>query len=144
MLQCWYANQTLQSWRGPYQGVGNISGSAWMPYQPWNVVSPPFPGYVSGHATFSGTTAEMFKLWRGGNDTMDWAFTFHAGTSVLEPRRVAGEPGYIANVTDVPNSGPRSVGYVPAQVRRPSALRGGSETRDNEARVLWIVGVCLS
>ena len=71
---------------------------------------------AAGHATFGGATAEIFKLWNGGDDTMEWTFTFEAGTSVTEPRIVQGQPGYIAGVTDVPNSGPETVGYAPAQV----------------------------
>ena len=116
VIQCLYANQTINSWRGPYQGVGPIPGQNWFTYTTPGASSPPFPGYISGHATFSGATAEIFRLWNGGNDTLDWQYIYRAGTSLMEPRRVAGEPGFVAGVTDVPNQGPTTVGYVPAQV----------------------------
>lgn len=37
------------------------------------------------------------------------------GKSFVEPRRVAGESGYVAGVTDRPNRGPRSIGFSPAR-----------------------------
>jgi hypothetical protein len=51
---------------------------------------------------------------------MDWQYIFEPGTSLLEPRRLQGEPGFVAGLTDVPNSGPTTVGFVPAQVGLPS------------------------
>jgi hypothetical protein len=47
------------AWRGPYMGVGKRDLSTWQPYQPLDFVTPPFAGYVSGHATFSAAAAEV-------------------------------------------------------------------------------------
>jgi hypothetical protein len=117
-MQCTYQNQNILTWRGPYLGVGTMPGRNWFSYTTPGGSSPPFPGFVSGHATFSAATAELFKLWNGGNDTMDWQYIYRAGTSLMEPRRLAGDPLFVAGVTDVPNQGPATVGYVPAQVCR--------------------------
>lgn len=53
------ASRTARAWRGPYMGVGRRSLSSWQPFQPINFLTPPFSGYVSGHATFSSAAAEV-------------------------------------------------------------------------------------
>lgn len=40
-------------------GVGWILAENWMPYQQQTFVTPPFPGFVSGHSTFSRAAAEV-------------------------------------------------------------------------------------
>jgi hypothetical protein len=40
-------------------GVGWNLGEAWVPYQSRTFVTPPFPGYTSGHSTFSRASAEV-------------------------------------------------------------------------------------
>ncbi len=42
-----------------YQGVRWIYADSWVPYQRTNFVTPGFPGYVSGHSTFSRAAAEV-------------------------------------------------------------------------------------
>jgi hypothetical protein len=55
----------LRAWPGPpanttqYSGVKWIHGDAWSTYQQTNFVTPPFPGYISGHSTFSRSAAEL-------------------------------------------------------------------------------------
>jgi ASPIC/UnbV protein/VCBS repeat protein/uncharacterized protein DUF6851 len=55
----------IQAWRGnpndPSQvsGVGWILGGRWVPYQKATFVTPAFPGFVSGHSTFSRAAAEV-------------------------------------------------------------------------------------
>ncbi|MFO1452291.1 MAG: FG-GAP-like repeat-containing protein [Opitutaceae bacterium] len=46
-------------------GVGWMLASRWVPYQMSTFVTPAFPGYVSGHSTFSRTAAEVLTLLRG-------------------------------------------------------------------------------
>jgi len=48
-----YTNKQVNSWLGPGKGYGRVPGQKWQPYQALNVVTPPFPEYVSGHGTFS-------------------------------------------------------------------------------------------
>lgn len=42
-----------------YQGVRWLHADAWITYQRTNFVTPPFPGYISGHSTFSRSAAEV-------------------------------------------------------------------------------------
>jgi len=42
-----------------YSGVKWIHGDNWSTYQRRNFVTPPFPGYISGHSTFSRSAAEL-------------------------------------------------------------------------------------
>lgn len=44
---------SIQSWNG------DIQGEYWLPYQELNFVTPPFPDFVSGHSTFSATSARL-------------------------------------------------------------------------------------
>ncbi|MDO8365962.1 MAG: vanadium-dependent haloperoxidase [Saprospiraceae bacterium] len=62
------------AWKGPFRvndaktqtaGVGWILGENWFPYQPKTFVSPPFAGFVSGHAAFSHSAAEALSLLTG-------------------------------------------------------------------------------
>jgi hypothetical protein len=46
-------------------GVGWQLAERWMPYQASNFVTPPFPGYTSGHSTFSRATAEALTQFTG-------------------------------------------------------------------------------
>jgi hypothetical protein len=46
-------------------GVGWILATKWMPYQLSSFVTPPFPGYISGHSTFSRSAAEVLTMLTG-------------------------------------------------------------------------------
>lgn len=99
------------AWRGPYQGVDFMNASEWRPYQADNFLSPPFPGYVSGHSVFSSAAAEMMNLFFGSDlyrgPSCDIAFK---GNSLFEPKSNA-----IPGISDRPNRGPRTTGYSPAE-----------------------------
>lgn len=56
----------LMAWPGQpanpltqHSGVKWIHGDAWGTFQRTNFVTPPFPGYISGHSTFSRSAAEV-------------------------------------------------------------------------------------
>jgi hypothetical protein len=61
----------IRTWRGnprdPGQvsGVGWILGEQWVPYQKATFVTPAFPGFVSGHSTFSRAAAEVLAAYTG-------------------------------------------------------------------------------
>jgi membrane-associated phospholipid phosphatase len=62
----------LLSWPGQpanplttYQGVRWVPAEAWTTYQRSNFVSPAFPGYISGHSTFSRSAAEAMAAITG-------------------------------------------------------------------------------
>jgi len=42
-----------------FSGVKWIEGISWVPYQRASFVTPAFPGYISGHSTFSRAAAEV-------------------------------------------------------------------------------------
>ena len=73
-----YAGQTVESWQG------SIDGADWKPYQAANVVTPPFPEYISGHSVFSAAAAESLKLFTR-NDHFGGSVTIPAGSSRVEP-----------------------------------------------------------
>lgn len=62
------------AWKGPFAvadsvaqtaGVGWILAENWYPYQPKTFVTPPFAGFVSGHAAISHAAAEALTLLTG-------------------------------------------------------------------------------
>jgi hypothetical protein len=80
-----YRGKPVTSWLGPYQGYGTVPGEQWIPYQSPNVVTPPFPEYVSGHSTFSSAAAAILAQFTG-SDSFGASVTIEAGTSLFEPR----------------------------------------------------------
>lgn len=66
----------IRAWRGPnfianpatdVAGVGWILAANWWPYQRPTFVSPPFPGYTSGHSAYSRAGAEVMTLLTGSS-----------------------------------------------------------------------------
>ncbi len=64
----------IKAWRGPefisdpdtdVAGVGWILAKEWWPYQRPTFVSPPFPGFYSGHSTYSRAASELLTLLTG-------------------------------------------------------------------------------
>src|SRR5579883_557848 len=62
----------IQSWSGgptnpltQYSGVHWMQAADWLPYQKRTFVTPAFPGYVSGHSTFSRAAAEVLAAITG-------------------------------------------------------------------------------
>jgi len=60
------------SWPGPpsnpstqHSGVKWMHADSWIPYQRTNFVTPAFPGYFSGHSTFSRSAAEVLTALTG-------------------------------------------------------------------------------
>jgi hypothetical protein len=56
----------ISAWRGQpadplsqIGGVGWIPANSWLPYQRRTFITPGFPGYISGHSTFSRAAAEV-------------------------------------------------------------------------------------
>jgi len=78
LVRYFFAGKTLQGWAGPGKGVMDIPGDEWHPYSPAEFVTPPFPGYVSGHSCVSGGCAEMLKLFTG-SDRCGFVEPRHAG-----------------------------------------------------------------
>src|SRR5262249_16894238 len=62
----------------------NISGEQWMPYNPGSNLTPPFPGYFSGHSVFSRSSATVLQLCTG-SDTFGFTVVLPAGFGRVEP-----------------------------------------------------------
>lgn len=69
-------------------GVGWILAVDWVPYQAPTFVTPSFPGYVSGHSTFSRASAEVLTAITG-----DAYFPGGMGMQVYEPEGLDFEQG---------------------------------------------------
>ncbi|HEY0194280.1 MAG TPA: vanadium-dependent haloperoxidase [Kofleriaceae bacterium] len=78
-----FGGQTVIGYRGPGQGFGTIPSSQWHPYSPGSFVTPPFPGYVSGHSTVSGACARTIELFTG-SDRLG-VYHRHVAGSATEP-----------------------------------------------------------
>ncbi|QEG22843.1 vanadium-dependent haloperoxidase [Mariniblastus fucicola] len=78
LVRHYYKGKTIKGWRGPGKGVADILGDEWHPYSPSSFITPPFPGYVSGHSCISGGCAEILKLFTG-SDECGFVEPRHAG-----------------------------------------------------------------
>lgn len=58
-LKAWRAHEFINNVDVDEAGVGWILAENWMPYQRPSFVTPPFPGYISGHSTYSRAAAEI-------------------------------------------------------------------------------------
>jgi hypothetical protein len=78
-----YEGQYITSWLGPNKGYGKVLGQNWLPYQALNVVTPPFPEYVSGHSTFTAAGRTILGGFEG-SDKFNAQVVVQAGSSRFE------------------------------------------------------------
>ena len=76
--------QSIVAWGGPGRPVEAIQGEKWMPYNPGSNPTPAFPGYVSGHSSFSSASATVLQLITG-SDKFDFKTTIPANFGRVEP-----------------------------------------------------------
>ncbi len=62
LVRHYYAGQKVLGWAGPSGGVVEMRAEDWHPYSPYVFITPPFPGYTSGHATVSGACSKVLEL----------------------------------------------------------------------------------
>ncbi len=67
LVRHYYKGQTVKGWAGPKGGVIEMAAEQWHPYSPQVFITPPFPGYTSGHATVSGACAKVLELFTGSD-----------------------------------------------------------------------------
>jgi hypothetical protein len=67
LVRLYYAGAELDGWTGPGKGAQKIAASKWHPYSPDTFITPPFPGYVSGHSTVSAACAKTLELFTGSD-----------------------------------------------------------------------------
>ncbi len=83
----------LKGWRGEeVSGVGWVRALLWVPYQRKTFVTPAFPGFISGHSTFSRSAAEVLAALTGS------AF-FPGGLAEYRVTSIAFETGPTVPVT---------------------------------------------
>jgi hypothetical protein len=78
------AGQKIKAWGGPGQGTVTMLGEQWQPYQPANVVTPPFAEYVSGHSTFTAASFEVLRAF-SGTENLGLSVPIKKGSSRIEP-----------------------------------------------------------
>ncbi|HUR81232.1 MAG TPA: vanadium-dependent haloperoxidase [Thermoanaerobaculia bacterium] len=67
LVHLYYPEGEIDGWVGPGKGVQKLSASKWHPYSPDAFLTPPFPGYVSGHSTVSSACAKTLQLFTGSD-----------------------------------------------------------------------------
>jgi hypothetical protein len=83
LIRHYYGDKLVRGWGGAGKGVMMIPASQWHPYSPLSFITPPFPGYVSGHSTVSAASAKVLELFTG-SDRFGATETRHAG-ELTEP-----------------------------------------------------------
>jgi PAP2 superfamily len=76
--------QPLLAWGGPGRPVETIEGGKWTPYNPGSNLTPSFPGYVSGHSTFSAAGAVALRGFTG-SDRFEFSTVVPPGFGRVEP-----------------------------------------------------------
>jgi hypothetical protein len=67
LVRHYYAGKKVRGWAGPGKGTVLLPAENWHPYSPATFVTPPFPGYVSGHSTVSAACARTLELFTGSD-----------------------------------------------------------------------------
>ncbi|MGE3171682.1 MAG: vanadium-dependent haloperoxidase [Planctomycetota bacterium] len=67
LVRHYYRGQRVLGWAGPQGGVVEMPAEEWHPYSPYVFITPPFPGYTSGHATVSGACGKVLELFTGSD-----------------------------------------------------------------------------
>jgi hypothetical protein len=67
LVRHYYKGRKIEGYLGACKGSGSIPAEHWHPYSPPSFVTPPFPGYTSGHASASGASARILELFTGSD-----------------------------------------------------------------------------
>ena len=65
LIHYYHKGEKIKGWAGVNGGVREMPAEEWHPYSPDTFITPPFPGYTSGHATVSGACAKTLELFTG-------------------------------------------------------------------------------
>lgn len=83
LIRHYYGEQIVRGWGGPGGGFVKMPAVNWHPYSPYTFITPPFPGYVSGHSAVSAACAKLLELFTG-SDYFGATEVRHAG-ELTEP-----------------------------------------------------------
>ena len=78
------AGQQVYAWAGPGKPHQTIDAGTWTPYNPGSNLTPSFPGWVSGHATFSAASAAVLRAFTG-SDYFGFSTTLPPNFGRVEP-----------------------------------------------------------
>ena len=97
LVRWYYKGKKIRGWAGPGHGVlTRLPAEQWHPYSPDTFVTPPFPGYPSGHSTVSGASARLLELFTG-SDRLEVVCKHEAGSLTGEahfaPAKILGVDG---------------------------------------------------
>lgn len=67
LVRHYYTGKKVRGWGGPGKGFITLPAADWHPYSPYTFITPPFPGYVSGHSTVSAACAKTLELFTGSD-----------------------------------------------------------------------------
>jgi hypothetical protein len=67
LIRHYHKGEMVKGWAGTAGGVREMPAEEWCPYSPQTFITPPFPGYTSGHATVSGACAKTLELFTGSD-----------------------------------------------------------------------------
>lgn len=67
LIHHYYKGKKVTGWAGVDGGVREMPAEEWHPYSPLSFITPPFPGYTSGHATVSGAASQIIALFTGSD-----------------------------------------------------------------------------
>jgi hypothetical protein len=67
LVRLYHPDDEIEGWSGPAKGPAKMKSAQWHPYSPDTFITPPFPGYVSGHSTVSGACAKTLELFTGSD-----------------------------------------------------------------------------
>jgi hypothetical protein len=103
LIRHYYKDKMIVGWAGAGKGVATIPASEWHPYSPLSFITPPFPGFPSGHSTVSAASAKMLELFTG-SDNFGATETRHAGELT--------EPGISCEIKQSINGKPATTGIT--------------------------------
>ncbi len=86
-----FKGKTIRAWGGPGVGTVSLQGENFGTFQSPTFVTPAFPGFCSGHSTYTAAAAEVMKRYTGG-DNLGFNVNFATGSSTLEPGLVPSAP----------------------------------------------------
>lgn len=85
LVRHYYKGKKVLAWAGEEGGVKEMPASEWHPYSPKEFITPPFPGYTSGHATVSGAASKIIELFTGSDNYGFAEFRRHCELTEVDP-----------------------------------------------------------
>jgi len=104
LVRYYYKDKKVRGWGGMGKGVIELPAEDWHPYSPLSFITPPFPGYVSGHSCASASAAKTLELFTG-SDFFGATETRHAGELT--------EPNISCEVKQMVDGKPATTGITP-------------------------------